>query len=237
MKAIITPERAAILGKVAVIADLHLGFEGAMRKAGVAFPRVQIEEIKKRVDRILKRGVEKIVVAGDLKHEFTENLPHEWKDIEEFLKFLDERGAEVILVRGNHDSYLRAIAKKFGAEVLDEFEVRGIKIVHGHKECEGKRIVMGHEHPSVKLRVRGGMYSYPCFLRLKDVKNSRDVLVLPAMSPLLSGSDVLSLESFLSPILKNFSPREAEVYAIYEDQKECGVFSLGKVEDLVRVLE
>jgi len=229
-RVILTPERAVMLGKTAVIADLHLGFEGAMRRAGVAFPRVQIEEIKRELDKLLKRGVERVVVAGDLKHEFSENLPHEWRDVEEFLSFLRERGVEVVLVRGNHDNYLRTMARKFDLDVIDEFEVRGVKVVHGHRECEGRWVVMGHEHPSVKLRVRGGVYSYPCFLRLKS--EVRDILVLPAMSPLLSGSDILTLESFLSPVLKGFSPAEAEVYAVCD-----GVYSLGRAGVLSSVLE
>ena len=213
------------MGKTAIIADLHLGFEGAMRKAGVAFPRVQIEEIRRSLERVLK-GVKEVVVAGDLKHEFSENLPHEWRDVEDFLRFLEEKGVEVILVRGNHDNYLKAIARKFGIDVVEEYEVKGIGIIHGHRcKEEWERVIMGHEHPAVKVRVRGGVYSYPCFLRVEGY------LVLPAMSPLLSGSDILTLESFLSPCLKVFRPADAEVYAVCD-----GVYYLGRAGGISGVL-
>ena len=225
IEVMLTPERAAVIDRTAVIADLHLGFENAMREAGVAFPRVQIAEIKATLEKLFERGIRKLAVAGDLKHEFSRNLPCEWKDVEEFVEFVDAHGVELVVVRGNHDNYLAAILKKYGMDVFEKLEIGDLLVVHGHKNFDLSRpVVMGHEHPAVKLRVRGGIYSYPCFLKLKNV------LVLPPFSPLVSGSDVLSLNAFLSPALKSLSVKEAEVYAVYG-----GVFYLGRVEDLMKV--
>ncbi len=72
---LLTPEKAAVVGNTAVIADLHLGFENVLQEKGYAVPRMQVEEIKAQVARIVEKyGVSKIVVAGDLKHEFSRNL-------------------------------------------------------------------------------------------------------------------------------------------------------------------
>lgn len=225
IKVKITPEKAAMVGETAIIADLHLGFEEVMRDAGIAFPRAQIAEIEKMLEKLFERGVKKLVVAGDLKHEFSRNLPYEWKDVEKFVNFVEDHGVELTVVKGNHDNYLAAILGKFGIDVIESLELNDLLVVHGHREFNTERsAIIGHEHPAVKLKIRGIVYNYPCFLKLKNV------LVLPSFSPLLSGSDVLSLESFLSPALKSFNVGDAEVYAVCD-----GVFYLGRVSDLLKV--
>jgi putative SbcD/Mre11-related phosphoesterase len=82
---------------------------------------------------------------------------------------------------------------------------------------------MGHEHPAIKFRRTGAIYSYPCFLVADRTK-----FVLPAFSSLVSGSDVLQGE-FLSPILKK--SKKIEVYAVEEE-----VVYLGELELLRKVL-
>ncbi len=220
----LTPERALVAKRTAVIADLHLGFELVMRNAGVAFPRAQLKLIKERLERLFERKVKELVVAGDLKHEFSSAV--EWKDVEEFVEFVLSKGVDLVVVRGNHDNYLAPMLRKFGIDLLDSYEVGEIVIAHGHRDVEAN--IIGHEHPSVKLRVRGILYSFPCFLRFPSL------IVLPAFSPLLSGSDVLSLERFLSPVIK-YRPEEAEVYAVYDEDDGC-VYSLGRVSNITSIL-
>lgn len=225
----LTPERALIIKDTAVIADLHLGLENVMLEKGVAVPRMQIIEIVNAVKRIIEKySIRRIVVAGDLKHEFSRNLPYEWEDVEQFLKSLED--VELEVVRGNHDNYLSAILAKHGIELKEEIEVEGWTIVHGHKECNKPKIVMGHEHPAVKIRFRGSVYSYHCYLRVRK-QNEQEIIVLPAFSPLVSGSDILSAEKFLSPILSNVGDDEIEIYAV-EDE----IVYLGRLSDLKDVL-
>jgi len=222
----LTPEKAIVIDDTAVIADLHLGFENVLQDHGIAFPRIQIKDVIENVEAIInKYSIGRLVIAGDLKHEFSRNLPYEWEDVELFLKTFSDIDIEV--VRGNHDNFLAAILAKHGIELKESVEVDGWLIVHGHKYVDGKRIIMGHEHPAIKVRASGAIYSYPCYLRLKD--GNREVIVLPAFSPLMSGSDVLSVESFLSPMLTDVE--DIEVYAV-EDE----VLYLGKDRDIRRVL-
>ncbi|AAB90090.1 MULTISPECIES: metallophosphoesterase [Archaeoglobus] len=218
---LLTPERAAIVGNTAVIADLHLGFENVLQERGYAVPRMQVEEIKARVASIVEKyGIAKIVVAGDLKHEFSKNLPYEWEDVREFIESVN---VELEVVRGNHDNYLAAILAEYGIELKESVRVGDYLVVHGHKDCEEEKVIMGHEHPAVKVRVRGALYTFPCYLVADGAK-----IVLPAFSPLMSGSDVLQ-GNFLSPILQK--ARKIEVYAIEEE-----VVYLGSIEDLRKII-
>ncbi len=218
----LTPERALIIKDTAVIADLHLGLENVMLEKGVAVPRMQIIEIVESVKRIIEKyGIRRIVVAGDLKHEFSRNLPYEWEDVEHFLKALGK--VELEVVRGNHDNYLATILAKHGIELKEEIEIEGWTVVHGHKKCDKPKIIMGHEHPAVKIRFRGSIYSYHCYLRIR--KKNQDIIVLPAFSPLVSGSDIISAESFLSPILSDVSDDEIEIYAVDDEVVYLGKLS------------
>ncbi len=217
----LTPEKAAIVDNTAIIADLHLGFENVMQNRGVAIPRMQVKEIVEDVKKIIdKYNVNKLIVAGDLKHEFSRNLPYEWEDVREFIESVD---VNLEVVRGNHDNFLASILAEYGIELKEYVKVGDYYVIHGHKDSEFERVIMGHEHPAVKIRVRGALYSFPCYLVADSSK-----IVLPAFSPLMSGSDVLQ-NSFLSPILKR--AEKIEVYAV-EDE----VFYLGTVGDLKKVI-
>ena len=65
-----------------VISDLHLGFEGALAEQGVSIPRFQRRVILERLGKMLGRNkAEKVVIAGDFKHEFSKNLVDEWVEV------------------------------------------------------------------------------------------------------------------------------------------------------------
>jgi len=177
---LLTPEKAAVVGNTAVIADLHLGFENVLQERGYALPRLQLKEIKKQVKNIVEKyDISKIVIAGDLKHEFSKNLPYEWEDVREFIESVE---VKLEVVRGNHDNYLAAILADYGIELKEKVNVGDFTVVHGHREFDGEKIIMGHEHPAVKIRVRGALYSFPCYLVADSSK-----IVLPAFSPLMAG--------------------------------------------------
>lgn len=217
----LTPEKALIAGKTAVIADLHLGLENAMQNVGIAIPRMQIAEIIDKVNLILnKYDIEKLIIAGDLKHEFGQNLPYEWDDVRAFLDSID---VDVSIVRGNHDNFLSTILSEYSIELKEYDRIEDYYVVHGHLEFGFDKVIMAHEHPALKFRRSGAIYSYPCFLVADKMK-----FVIPAFSPLVAGSDVLQGE-FLSPILRN--SKKIEVYAV-----EGEVFYLGELELLRKIL-
>jgi len=207
-----------------VISDLHLGFEGALAEQGVSIPRFQRKVILERLGRMLDRvRAERVVIAGDFKHEFSRNLVDEWVEVKQVLRFLKERVTPV-LVRGNHDNYLATILGDLRMELLDRADVAGHTIVHGHEEVSTLHpIVMGHEHPAVKLKDElGATVSVPAFLA------SDRLIVLPAFSPLALGVDVSSFP-YLSPILNRTDIGDARVIGV--DERE-GLLDFGRVRDL-----
>lgn len=207
-----------------VISDLHLGFEGALAEQGVSIPRFQRKVILERLGRMLDRvRAERVVVAGDFKHEFSRNLVDEWVEVKQVLRFLKERVTPV-LVRGNHDNYLATILGDLGMDLLDRADVAGHTIVHGHEEVSTLHpIVMGHEHPAVKLKDElGATVSVPAFLA------SERLIVLPAFSPLALGVDVSSFP-YLSPILNRSDIGDARVIGV--DERE-GLLDFGRVQGL-----
>lgn len=210
------------------ISDLHLGYEGALQEAGVAIPRRQKGVMLERLARLLRAyRPERIIVNGDFKHEFSRNLEDEWKDVQDVLDFLHERTTPV-LVRGNHDNYLMQILTKKGLDLLRKYELGGFTFVHGHDDpgVSGP-LVLGHEHPAVKLRdPLGAVISVPAFVV------ARDVILLPAFSPLALGVDVMERPK-MSPLLRSRDLSDARVIAIDE---ATGLLDFGRVADLERAL-
>src|SRR5438034_11294591 len=149
-----------------VISDLHLGFEAALAEQGVSIPRFQRREILERLARLLDAyEPEKLIIAGDFKHEFSKNLSDEWVEIKQVLRFVQQR-TQPIIVRGNHDNFLATILGDLRMKLHDRYDLGGCTFVHGHEEVKALgTIVMGHEHPAVKLRDSlGATISVPAFL-------------------------------------------------------------------------
>ncbi len=198
------PMKALKVGRTLVIADLHLGYEIAMAREGFYLPRVFHEVVGNLKSLLEEERPRRLVINGDLKHSF---VP-EWRERRELKTFFDEVSplvSEIVLVRGNHDVgtfWLREL----GIEVVDELEINGWKIVHGHKLVEGNRFIIGHEHPAIRLRDEvGAIVKIPVFL-LGD-----ELIVLPAFSPWAYGNDVL--REIVSPFMKVKSVESSRVLA------------------------
>ncbi len=193
-----------------VVADLHIGYEQALQKQGIYIPRSTYVKTKQAIGDMIERArPEKIVILGDVKHEFGVPSSQEWVEVKDLLKWLLDSGLKVHVVRGNHDNYIIAILKKFEVELHQPAMVEGpYLMVHGHEPLgevpKGAEVLlMGHEHPAIAVRDSLGVKrKFKCFLRgsWKDLS----VVVLPALSPLASGSTMNECPQslLLSPILK-----------------------------------
>jgi putative SbcD/Mre11-related phosphoesterase len=210
-----------------VVADLHIGYESALEADGIHIPRVQTASIRDSLMSIVDRyNPETVMVLGDLKHEFSRNLNQELKDVRHILELLWSQ-VKVMLVKGNHDNYLENITSKMNIEVVESYQADGLTFVHGHNPCSERPLVMAHEHPSVKIVDRVGAYlKLPCFVHLQTER----ILVLPAFSPLASGTDLtgVSPSECLSPILREADISKGEVYAC----SDIGILPLGKLATL-----
>jgi len=228
------PQGALIYKDYAIIADLHLGFEEEMSRKGVFLPPAQLKRALEVLEAISKVTT-KLVVAGDLKHQFGRLGRAERRDVEEFLNAVESKGLKMILVRGNHDNFVRKLVEDRGFEVVDELDLgNGLKVIHGHKETElGEVTVMGHEHPSIALRDPvGAVAKFPCFLRVPSEKGH--VIVLPAIGLYQSGTNVsLSREAYLSPILKRLKLESAVPYVA---DPELGIVEFPPLGEMADVL-
>lgn len=215
------PEDAAV-----VVADLHIGYESALEYDGIHIPRIQTAAVEEMLNRIVDLyDPDRLVVAGDIKHEFSRNLGQEFKDVRSVLNGLSDR-TEVVLVKGNHDNYLENIVSRIEMPVVDSLLQGGVTIVHGHFDCAQRPLVMGHEHPSIKLVDRVGAYlKLPCFVHFKK----EGIIALPAFSPLASGTDLTaSSTDRLSPILRCADIGAADIYAC----TDIGLLPLGCLSGL-----
>ncbi|WP_019176762.1 metallophosphoesterase [Methanomassiliicoccus luminyensis] len=213
--------------RTAVVADLHIGYESALEAEGIHIPHVQTASVKENLLKIIdKYALDRIILLGDLKHEFSRNLGQEMRDVRSVMEMLSNL-VEVILVKGNHDNYIENIVSRIQVPVVPLYRAAGLTFVHGHQPCADRPLVMGHEHPSVKIFDRVGAYlKLPCFVHLRE----EGVLVLPAFSPLAAGTDLtrVSKRDYLSPILKNYDVGEAEIIGC----SDIGLLPLGKLSTL-----
>ncbi|MFQ5710965.1 MAG: metallophosphoesterase [Candidatus Geothermarchaeales archaeon] len=192
-----------------VLADLHLGVEGALEKEGIFLPLNVSLIVSKYVEEALEDSkASRLLLLGDVKHEFGFPNPSEWIEVKKLLNGLLARRIRVAVIRGNHDNYLISILRRLNTPIhqthlnLDKYS-----FVHGHlplkTEEMGEVIFMGHEHPSVRIRAETGVtHKFKCFL-VGDLRGKM-LIVLPASNELAGGVDVnvASPSEFLSPILR-----------------------------------
>ncbi len=213
--------------KILAIADLHIGYEEYLAEYGILMPKKQFEIIKKELSFLVNFLMpKKIVINGDLKHEFGSISKQEWKETLEILDLLLSKG-KVILVKGNHDTILEPIARKKGLKIVDYYCIDDICFIHGHKifkKCieKAKLIVLSHIHPAITLREGIKVEKYKCWLFGKWKK--KKIIVMPAFFPYIEGIDVLK-EYLELDFLKNIE--DFNVYIIGDK-----IYKFGKIKDL-----
>ncbi|MBT4165843.1 metallophosphoesterase [archaeon] len=237
-------EDAVLVGeKILVFGDFHVGYDGVGEMEGLL--RVQFKEIIEKLDRIfeLVGSVEKIVVLGDLKHEFGGILDSEWSEGLKLLDYLSEKG-EVILIKGNHDNILKPIAKKRGIELKNFYKLGDVCFMHGDKLFEQclkgvGTLFVGHLHPAISLNDGYKNEKYKCFLKgdvkgFGGLKKGLKVYVLPSFSPMSYGYDLSKLKAEskkFSFILEDKRLKNFEV--IIYNEKDDKIYEFGKLKKLI----
>ena len=224
---------ALYLDSTLIISDVHIGYEEALNKQGVLVPRLQFGEMVQKIEKILSSvgKLEKIIVNGDLKHEFGTISEQEWRNVLKFLDLLAKHCNEVILIKGNHDMILGPIARKRNVKIVDYYLIDNVLIIHGDK-IPGKdvlkqasAIIIGHEHPAVSLRDGARVETFKCFLKGKY--KGKNLIVIPSFNEVVRGTNIMR-DKALSPFLKQ-DLDDFEVFAV-EDQ----VYDFGKLGKLRR---
>lgn len=208
-----------------ILSDLHIGIEEALNKQGLLIPRLQFKEIKAALEKILTKKFSKIIINGDLKHEFGTISKQEWRHTLQVLDLLSNYCKEIVLIKGNHDTILDPIAEKKNIKILDYCKIDNILITHGDKIIPEKTstIIIGHEHPAVSFKERPNE-TFKCFLKGK-YKNSA-LIVQPSFNFVTPGSNILQ-EQLLSPYLTDIA--DFEIFVV-EDK----VYNFGKLKYLLQ---
>lgn len=202
----------------AIISDLHLGYESALKEDGISLPLSQKEKILDRISSIKSRyNPDNFVVLGDFKHNFGKTEDREFHELLDVMDYLME-DSSLVMIRGNHDNYLQNLTELKGVTLYQgKMKLNHITLTHGHRSIEWSDfLVMGHEHPSIKIVDEvGTTMRLSCYLYHEEEK----ILVLPAFSPFAEGRDIVSSDRFFSELLEEIGPEVGHfhIYALSED--------------------
>ncbi len=204
-------EKALMIDRALVVADLHIGLEHQLSKAGVKMP----SQIKKMRDRILTLSesaeADKLIILGDLKHNIPRSSLQEYREIPRLIQDLLEH-LDVVIVKGNHDGRIERILP--GVEVVKHLEIDNALLIHGHMwplSVDYDHIIMGHNHPSIEFVDHFERKSRePAWIRARfnekindfyDLKKTPEIVIMPAFNDLLTGSPFnnLSRQKLLGP--------------------------------------
>lgn len=217
-----------------IVSDIHLGFEEYLHSQGILIPRTNFSKAMQGMQEVFARhnSFGKIIINGDLKHEFGSISEQEWREVLGFLDFISKHCKEIILIKGNHDNILGPIARFKNLAVKQDYFLpkARILVMHGNELPSGKEfrqakaIIIGHEHPSISLKEGAKKENYKAFLKGKF--HSKELIVMPSFFFLSEGSDLLKEET-LSPFLeKNLGSFEAWLY------EKGKLFYFGRLKNL-----
>jgi len=227
-----------------LLTDIHIGIEESLEKSGVLLPLDTFDKLIIRTEKILKhykKKYNKIIILGDLKHEFGKISDTEWSHTLKYIDLLAPHTKEIILLKGNHDKILEPILKKRNLSVK-HFEILGENLLlHGDilpeqlikqkllikqemKQIE--TIIIGHEHPAISLVQGVRTETYKCFVLGKYKKFN--LIVMPSLNLISYGTDILK-ESMLSPFLKQ-KLTDFEIKIVDEFNGE--VMEFGKIKNI-----
>ena len=169
---------AIYTNKTLIVTDFHIGYEEALNKQGLMIPRFQFQEIMTRLGSIFNKlknyKIERIIVNGDLKHEFGTISDQEWRHTLKLLDFFSQHCKEIILIKGNHDTILGPIAKKRNVKVLEHYLINTInknsinnKIQLKNKDSIKKISI----HNKLQLKINNKILN-----KIKIIKNNKKLL-------------------------------------------------------------
>jgi putative SbcD/Mre11-related phosphoesterase len=212
--------------KALVISDLHLGYEGGQAKNGVMIPKANLQSVIAIISKALDgRDVEKVIVVGDIKNDFSGVINEELRELREIVDVLKKKGVALEMVKGNHDNFIESYSNALGIRVYHEqLVLDDYLFAHGDKElgesdAPFSTVIMGHEHPSIGIRSKvGTIERLRCFLKgtISYRRRKVSLIVLPAIGYFETGSDINLHRKgrLMSPILKKAGVEDMEVIAV-----------------------
>lgn len=178
------------------VADLHLGYSWIHRTAGNLLPVGISDDTAARLVHLVEEyRPMRLVVLGDIVHRAAP-IPALVEALSGLLKAV-EKWCLVTLLAGNHDAALGGLLARcqWRGELMREWYGCDFILMHGDADADaskrlacakrdGRRIVIGHEHPAIRLGDGVATSAKcPCFL-LGDA-----LVILPAFSSWAAGTD------------------------------------------------
>ncbi len=165
-KLVLLPQRAIYWQerKMLMVADVHLGKAATFRAQNIAIPAGTTEKDLQTLSQlVVQTGAEHLVFLGDLVHNkrgLTDricSLILAWREHHDRLN--------IILVRGNHDKKIPAIAELMRMEIVEEpLSMPPFALKHHPDEDTSGYVLCGHTHPAVRLHGAGQKsLRLPCF--------------------------------------------------------------------------
>ncbi len=189
-----------------IITDTHLGLEEHREKLGISIPlSITDKIIEYIVNSIKEANCKRVIILGDVKHEFGKPSSEEWFSVRKLIKSLRALNVEPEVVRGNHDNYIINILKGMNVKFHDPYLINDkYFFMHGHLDLEDKfnnanYIFLGHEHPAITIKDDFVKHRFKSFL-IGEINNKK-VIVLPSISPLAYGNPVNEYNNELLSIL------------------------------------
>ena len=130
---------------------------------------------------------------------------------------------ETLVIKGNHDNYIQNVLIEEGMSAVDFADIAGFRLEHGHVDSGRRPVIIGHEHPAVRIPGSGGEKIH-CFVLARE----EGVLVIPPFSPMSLGSDLLTEGTAMSPALRESDVGKAEIYGV----SDLGIMDLGTLSEL-----
>ncbi len=185
--------------RVLAVADLHLGYAWAHRHGGQMVPLSAHETTTQRLLALIEKyGATEVALLGDIVHRAAPVAAIE-RGISELCGALDCKARTLRLIIGNHDRGIEEMLARCGVlhGVASAFECGPHLLLHGDgrdparareqldaARNRGGKVIMGHEHPAIRLGDGVTSIKCPCFLEAPDL------IVLPAFSDWAAGCNV-----------------------------------------------
>lgn len=231
-----------MVGGSLVVADLHLGVERELLEKGFKVPSQRANIESRLLSLIDRTGVEKVVILGDLKHSIPKASWQEYAEVPELVRTLEDH-AEVVLVKGNHDSTIEGLLPSL--RVVDSLVIEDTLLVHGHRrisKLDFPRILIAHNHPAVEfVDELGARMREKAWIELElrteairrlNLSTRPRITVMPAFNELIEGVAFNREMRGQGPLLREelVDMGEARVYLL--DGTE-----LGRLRELAQLLQ
>lgn len=161
-----------------LVADLHFEKASFFARHGQMLPPYDSRATLERLaDALRHTGARRVFCLGDSFHDsaaVARMEPHAAGMLDALTRTTDW-----VWITGNHDEDAAAP----GGTLVDELDVRGIKLRHIARKGSAEAEVSGHFHPKLRVSIRGRSIARPCAVA------SENRLILPAFGAFTGGMD------------------------------------------------